>query len=128
MPVALIVLVFVSLVPYVLAGLGGYVKIKQLGRLDNNHPRTQANELVGSAARVIAAQSNAWEALAFYTAVIFAVSASGVAWSELAVPSLVFGATRLIHPILYIANIATARSLIVVLGVSSCIYMLSLAF
>ncbi|EGR0063588.1 TPA: MAPEG family protein [Vibrio vulnificus] len=128
MPTALIVLVFVSFIPYVLAAAGGYVKIKQLGRLDNHHPRVQANDLVGSGARVIAAQSNAWEALALYSATILAAFASGVAWSDLALPSLVFGFTRLAHPILYIANIATARSLIVIVGVSSCGYMVSLAF
>ncbi len=127
MPTALLVLVFVSFVPYVLAGLGGYVKIKQLGHLDNHHPRIQANELLGSGARVIAAQSNAWEALAFYSATIFVAFASGVPWSELAVPSLIFGATRVIHPILYIANVATARSLVVIVGLFSCVYMISLA-
>ncbi|ELB2132084.1 MAPEG family protein [Vibrio parahaemolyticus] len=76
----------------------------------------------------MAAQSNAWEALALYSATILAVYASGVNWEDLALPSLIFGFTRLAHPILYIANIATARSLIVIAGVSSCGYMISLAF
>ncbi|RZP53970.1 MAPEG family protein [Vibrio vulnificus] len=128
MPTALLVLVVVSFIPYVLAAAGGYVKIKQLGRLDNNHPRVQANDLVGSGARVIAAQSNAWEALALYSATVLAVFASGVEWSDLAIPSLIFGFTRVVHPILYIANIATARSLVVIAGVGSCGYMVSLAF
>lgn len=128
MPTALIVLIFVAFIPYVLAGLGGYVKIKQLGFLDNHHPRIQANELKGSGARVMAAQSNAWEALALYSATILAVYISGVAWSELTVPSLVFAATRLAHPIFYITDLAVARSISVVVGLLSCAYMVSLVF
>lgn len=128
MPVPLLVLVFVSLIPYILAGVGGYVKISQLGHLDNHHPRLQALELTGSGARAVAAQSNAWEALAFYTATIFSVSASGVPWNDMTVASLIFGATRIAHPLLYLANIAAARSIVVVIGVVSCIYMMTLAF
>ncbi len=127
MPTPLLILVLVSLIPYVLAALGGYVKIKQLGKLDNHHPRIQSNELKGSGARVIAAQSNAWEALAFYSATIFAVYASGVTWSELTVASLVFGATRLAHAVFYITNMAVARSVVTLLGIMSCLYMISLA-
>ncbi len=127
MPTALIVLIFVSLVPYVLAALGGNVKIKQLGYLDNNHPRLQERELVDSGARVIAAQANAWEALALYSATIFVAFASGVAWDALTLPSLIFGATRILHPVLYITNIAMARSLVTVVGLLSCLYMLYLA-
>ncbi|GAM63456.1 hypothetical protein JCM19232_2436 [Vibrio ishigakensis] len=44
MPVALWVLLFVAIVPYLLAGLGGYMKIKHLGHLDNRHPRYKRNQ------------------------------------------------------------------------------------
>ena len=47
MPTALFVLVFVSVIPYVLAGLGGYAKVQQLGHLDNHHPRLQERKLSG---------------------------------------------------------------------------------
>ena len=128
MPTALIVLVLLAFIPYVLAGLGGYAKIKQFGHLDNHHPRIQANKLEGVGARLMATQANAWEALAFYTATIVVVFASGVAWAELTAPALIFAATRVAHPVLYIANIATARSLVVVAGIGCCVYMLWLAF
>jgi len=128
MPIALTVLVFVAFVPYVLAGLGGYVKIKLLGKLDNQHPRIQSSELTGVGARVIASQSNAWEALAFYSATILTVNASGVAWEQLSIPAMIFCATRIAHPLLYISNQATARSIVVVTGIACCIYMLSLAY
>ncbi|HGY9594742.1 TPA: MAPEG family protein [Vibrio campbellii] len=128
MPTALFVLVFVSVIPYVLAGFGGYAKVQQLGHLDNHHPRLQERELSGRAARIIAAQSNAWEALAFYTATILAVSLSGVPWSDLSMPAIIFAITRMAHPVMYIADIAIGRTFVVIVGVTSCIYMLSLAF
>ncbi|MFQ0976875.1 MAPEG family protein [Vibrio campbellii] len=128
MPTALFVLVFVSVIPYVLAGLGGYAKVQQLGHLDNHHPRLQEKKLSGRAARIIAAQSNAWEALAFYTATILTVNLSGVPWSDLSMPAIIFAITRMAHPVMYIADIAIGRTFVVIVGVTSCIYMLSLAF
>lgn len=35
------------LLPYVLAGLGGYYRIRRFGALDNHHPRSQAAGLEG---------------------------------------------------------------------------------
>ena len=128
MPTALFVLVFVSVIPYVLAGLGGYAKVQQLGHLDNHHPRLQERKLSGRAARIIAAQSNAWEALAFYTATILTVNLSGVPWSDLSMPAIIFAITRMAYPVMYIADIAIGRTFVVIVGVTSCIYMLSLAF
>lgn len=128
MPTALFVLVFVSVIPYVLAGLGGYAKVQQLGHLDNHHPRLQERKLSGRAARIIAAQSNAWEALAFYTATILTVNLSGAPWSDLSMPAIIFAITRMAHPVMYIADIAIGRTFVVIVGVTSCIYMLSLAF
>ena len=39
------------LLPYVLAGLGGYDQIRQFGALDDHHPRSQAAGLEGIGAR-----------------------------------------------------------------------------
>lgn len=128
MPTALFVLVFVSVIPYVLAGLGGYAKVQQLGHLDNHHPRLQERKLSGRAARIIAAQSNAWEALSFYTATSLTVNLSGVPWSDLSMRAIIFAITQIAHPVMYIADIAIGRTFVVIVGVTSCIYMLSLAF
>lgn len=49
-------LLAVAVFPYVLAGLGGYLRVQQLGSLDANHPRVQALELRDVAARAYAAQ------------------------------------------------------------------------
>ncbi|MBW2233407.1 MAG: MAPEG family protein, partial [Deltaproteobacteria bacterium] len=61
------------LIPYILASLGGAFRVRQLGTLDNKHPRQQAAELEGMGARAYAAQQNAWEALpGFGLAVVIA--------------------------------------------------------
>lgn len=128
MPVALWVLVYLAFIPYLLALLGGYLKIRQLGYLDNKHPRLQEKQLQSSsAARIIAAQANAWEALGLYLATLFIVYVMSVPWEELTVPAAVFGLTRVLHPILYFANIATLRSISVLVGTLCCAHMVWLA-
>ncbi|HHC7308374.1 TPA: MAPEG family protein [Vibrio campbellii] len=56
------------------------------------------------------------------------MSLSGVPWSDLSMPAIIFAITRMAHPVMYIANIAIGRTFVVIVGVTSCIYMLSLAF
>ena len=73
MTTPLIALVIVALLPYVLAGMGGPFRIKQFGKIDNNHPRQQYSQLTGMGGRVWAAQQNAWEALAIFTAAVAVV-------------------------------------------------------
>jgi uncharacterized MAPEG superfamily protein len=112
-------LLIIAALPYVLAFTGGYFKMRQFGAVDNKHPRIQAAKLEGIGARAAGAQQNAWEALGFFTAVIavlhFAnpLAASGSTAANL---SLVFLATRVLHPILYLANLDLARSLVFLIG------------
>ena len=49
----------VALLPYVLAGVGGYFRRTNLGTVDNDNPRGQAALLEGAGARAYAAQANA---------------------------------------------------------------------
>lgn len=128
MPTAIAVLVLVLVMPYLLAFLGGYLKVRQLGRLDNENPRLQSLQLSGSGARAVAAQSNAWEALAFYIGTLLVVSLAGVPLEAVATPALVFAVSRILHPVLYIANLATLRSIVFIVGFASCIYMVAQAF
>ncbi len=120
-------LLVVAVMPYVLAALGGYFRMKQLGSLDNNHPRIQATQLEGIAARAWAAQQNAWEALAvFGTAVIVAHLAHADAEAS-ATASLVYLATRFAHPVLYLANLATVRTLVFIVGLGAIVRLIDLA-
>ena len=119
--------VMVAFLPYVLAGIGLYFRITQLGGWDNDNPRAQYAQLEGTGWRVWAAQLNAWEALALFTAVVVIAHLAGADPDESAVAAIVFVITRIIHPLRYAANLSTLRSLTVVTGLMSCVYLVYLA-
>ena len=127
MPTILITLFVVAIFPLVLAWLGGYFRMRQLGAIDNKHPRIQYAKLDGAGARAFAAQQNAWEALAIYTVAVFIAFASGVDLHTLTTPALVFITARVLHPVLYIANLDKLRSLAFVVGFFSCVYIFYVA-
>ena len=116
-----------AIIPYALAAMGGYYRVKQFGSVDNNYPRIQSTKLEGRGARVWAAQSNAWEALGFFTAVIVVAHFAGADAAKVATASLVFVSARILHPVLYISDMATLRSIIQVVGIATCVYIFYLA-
>lgn len=109
-------LLVVAVLPYVLAAIGGHLRMKQLGRLDNEHPRIQALQLEGIAARALAAQANAWEALAAFGVAVLVAHVVVADPAASATASVVYLATRIAHPVLYLANLATLRTLVFVVG------------
>jgi uncharacterized MAPEG superfamily protein len=123
-------LVIVALLPYPLAFLGGYFKTRQFGRPDNKQPRQQSAMLEGAGARAVAAQENAWEALGLFTAaqvVLHWANPEAARGSTAANLSMVFVATRLLHPFFYVANIDLARSAIFVVGMVCVVWLFVLA-
>jgi uncharacterized MAPEG superfamily protein len=123
-------LLIIALLPYVLSTAGGYFKMRQFGTIDNKHPRIQAAKLEGVGARMLAAQNNAWEAVGFFTAVLVVLHFANpeVARSSTATNlSLVYLATRILHPILYLANLDIARSSVFLVGLGCGIWLLWLA-
>lgn len=120
-------LLIVAVLPYVLAGVGGYLRVQQLGSLDNHHPRLQAQELRGVAARAYASQQNAWEALALFGVAVLVAHLSGVDPAQTAIPATAYVATRLLHPILYIGDLAPIRTLVFVAGLGCCVWIFVLA-
>lgn len=120
-------LVIVAVLPYLLAGVGGYFRHRQFGAIDNNDPRLQYTRLAGAGARVWAAQLNAWEALALFTAAVVVATLAHADPGRAATASVVFLVARLLHPIFYAANLAPLRSLVAVIGMACCIYMFVLA-
>ena len=66
-----------ALIPTLLAFTGGYFKAQQFENVDNNNPRQQSAQLTGAGARAVAAQGNAWEALAVFTAAVAVNSLGG---------------------------------------------------
>jgi uncharacterized MAPEG superfamily protein len=117
-------LVIVALLPYVLSFTGGYFRMRQLGAVDNKHPRQQIPKLEGVGARAYAAQANAWEALGFFTAAVVVLhlanpeAARGATAANL---SLAFLATRILHPIFYLANQDILRSVVFLVGLG-CVF------
>lgn len=109
--------VFVAcLLPIVIAWVCGWYRYRQLGRIDNRHPRQQCAALEGPGARSVAAQQNSWEALAVFAAAVLVAYAAGVDQHKADIAALVFIAARLLYPIFYIANLDMLRSLSFMVG------------
>ncbi len=127
MPVILYVLFTVSVLPIALAGVGNYFRARQFGAFDNSNPRLQQARLEGIGARAQAAQNNAWEALAIFSATCFIAFASGVNLESLTLVAQIFLICRILHAVFYIANMAAMRSLIFSAALACCIYIVYLA-
>ena len=56
---------------------GTFSRMRQFGAIDNKDPRGQSAKLEGVGARAVAAQQNAWEALAVFIAGVVAFSVRG---------------------------------------------------
>jgi uncharacterized MAPEG superfamily protein len=120
-------LLIAVLIPFVLAGIGGYFKTKQFGSVDNNNPRRQSAELEGPGARAAAAQSNAWEALAIFTVCVVVAHLAGADPGASATPAMLFILGRIAHAGFYIADLAPLRSLSFLFAIGNCVWLITLA-
>jgi uncharacterized MAPEG superfamily protein len=127
MTIPLACLVVVAILPYVLAGVGARYRITQLGSLDARQPRVQAKELEGVAARALAAQKNAWEAVAFFGTAVLVAHLAGAAPGPSATLSVVYVVTRILHPIFYIGDRPRARTAVFVVGLVCAVGLFGLA-
>ncbi|MEN8181509.1 MAG: MAPEG family protein [Myxococcota bacterium] len=109
------------LLPYVWSGLAGYFRVQQLGSLDNKYPRIQSAQLTGVGARAYAAQGNAWEALPVFATSVFVAHFAGADPGTSATLSEVFVVARVVHGILYLANLDVLRTLTFFVGFGCCI-------
>ena len=120
-------LLIIIVLPYVLAGMGGYFRVQQFGTLDNQQPRTQAASLEGIGARVYAAQQNAWEALPVFATSVFVAHLAGADAQKSAIAAILFVIVRILHAGFYLANLDKLRTLIFLVGLGSCIWLFVLA-
>jgi uncharacterized MAPEG superfamily protein len=123
-------LAIIAFLPYVMSFTGAYFKQRQFGAIDNKHPRLQAAQLEGVGARALGAQMNAWEALGVFTAVqvvLHLANPEAARSGTAANLSLLFLATRIAHPIFYLANIDVARSIAFLIGLVCAIWLVVLA-
>jgi len=104
------------MIPWVLAPIAGYYKTQQFGSLDNKNPRAQTAALEGGGARAAGAQSNAWEALAVFTAAVLVNHANGGAPGTSATLAVVWVGARLLHAVFYITDIDKARTAAFLVG------------
>jgi uncharacterized MAPEG superfamily protein len=112
-------LMVVAILPYVLSTAGGYFRFRQFDELDNKNPRAQSAALEGLGARIYAAQQNAWEALPFFAAAVLVANLGGADPDKAGLASIVFLGTRVLHPILYAANLDVLRSVVFLIGLAS---------
>lgn len=115
---ALVALLAAIVVPLIFTGVGGALRKKEFGSVDNNHPRIQQARGTGITARAIGAANNGWEALAMFApAVLFCLIAAP---SSSLAPIFVLAwiPIRLIHGMLYIADRATLRTVFFALGLA----------
>ena len=123
----IITLLVLCVLPIVWSWTSGYFRHKQFGSVDNKHPREQNAKLTGAGARAVAAQQNAWEALAVYAAALLAVNVANVPVESYATLTGIIILCRIAHGVLYVANIDALRSLVFLPSYGICIYMLVLA-
>ncbi len=123
MKTAIVVLCCLCFMPYVMACISGYYRKKQLGKVDNQHPREQYTQLRGPGARAVAAQQNSWEALIIYSAALLVVVASNLEVKYLAEAALIVLVGRVLHAIFYLADLDKLRTLSFLIAVAPCFYL-----
>jgi uncharacterized MAPEG superfamily protein len=89
------------------------------GGYDNHHPRDQQTTLIGWKKRAMAAHYNTIENFAPFAAAVFVAHLAHANESLSATLALVFIAARVAYPVLYIADLATPRSLVWGAGASA---------
>jgi uncharacterized MAPEG superfamily protein len=86
-------------------------------RYDNRTPRVYLVGLEGWRARAQAAHQNAWEALAMFTAALVVAGHAGASGTWFNGLAVTFVTMRVLHGVLYVANLASLRSLVWFVGV-----------
>lgn len=127
MTLANICIIVACLLPIVCAGLaksGGFGKKRRDGGYDNREPRTWLTGLTGWHARANAAQANSFEALPLFIAGVLAAQQMQLDQARTDALAIAFIVIRLAYIGLYVANVATLRSLawIAGLGVSIALF------
>ena len=79
---------------------------------DNHNPRAWLAGLTGWRARAHAAQGNSWEAFAVFSAGVFAAHLAQAPQSRIDIIAVAFVLARVVFIALYVANLASLRSLV----------------
>ncbi|HZZ10638.1 MAG TPA: MAPEG family protein [Paraburkholderia sp.] len=106
-------LLIVALLPFPWTAIA-----KFKNRYDNRAPRAYLAGLEGWRARANAAHQNAWEALAMFTAAVVVAGQAGGTSPWIDRLAIMFVVLRVLHGVVYLANLAALRSLVWACGVA----------
>lgn len=120
-------LLIATFLPLVWGFAGNAFRQRQFGKIDNQYPRLQQAQLTGIGARSLAAQQNAWEALAMFTPAVLIAHLNNVTAGQATLASLLFIAARIAHGCFYLADLSTPRSLSWAVGLGAVIWLFVLA-
>ena len=110
-----------ALLPYFIAPVGAYFRVRQFGVLETKNPRKQQAETTGIAARANAAQANAWEALPLFASAVIVAHLANADPGTAAMLSVIFVSMRILHAVFYITDIDKMRSLVFLVAFACCI-------
>lgn len=116
-----------ALLPYVWSSAAVKARADQFGAMDNRLPRLQQAKLEGWGARALGAAANGFETFPLFAASVLVAHLCGADASASATWSLVYLAARIAHGLLYVGDIATARSLAFGVGQACCVALFVLA-
>lgn len=114
-------IIVAALLPIVCAGLAksrGFGKRRRDGGYDNHDPRSWMAGLQGWQARANAAQANSFEALPLFIAGVLAAQQMQAPQDRIDLLAAAFIGVRLVYVGVYLADLATLRSLIWALGLA----------
>jgi uncharacterized MAPEG superfamily protein len=120
-------LLIATFLPFIWVFAGHAFRYRQFGNIDNNNPRLQQAQLTGIGARALAAQQNAWEALAMFTPAVLIAHLNGAPPGRAATASMLFIAARIAHGCFYLADLNSLRSLTWLVGAGTVIWLFVLA-
>ena len=115
-----------AMLPLLINILAAFFRNKQLGYIDNRKPRQQALNLSGIGTRCYSAQQNSWEALALISAAVLCAFLMGASAKQMLLPAQIFFAARSAYIACYLANWATLRSIVWIIGLAACISLFRL--
>jgi uncharacterized MAPEG superfamily protein len=124
MTIVLWALLAAVILPYVWSSLSAVLRKKEIGKLDNHHPRSQHTTLTGPAARAHAAQQNAWEALGVFAPCALVAHFGNPGSSTATILALAWVGCRVLHGIAYVANIPPVRSALFTLALLASVGLL----
>ena len=124
MTVAIVCMLIAGLLPIVSAGIAK----AGFKNFDNRSPREWLTRQTGFRARANAAQANAWEAFPFFAAGVLAAQWTGASQPRIDLLAVSFVALRIVYLMLYLADRASARSVVWVTawGISAALYLAKL--